>query len=252
MWMTKNMLKLNDSKTEVIVITPSYRANEISIEHVRIADSEVPTTKSARNIGVFFDEHLGMDKQITSVVKSCVLHLKNIARIRQYIDQPACETLVHALISSRLDYANSLLFGLPKYQLTRLQRIQNIAARVVKKIRKYDHITPALISLHWLPVEKRILFKLLLITFKAVHRIAPVYLSEIVTIYEPKRSLRKSNKSTLLVIPKYNTKTYGKRAFAIAGPTEWNRLPESLRSITEYDIFKRKLKTFLFESFYEC
>ena len=121
--MTSNMLKLNDSKTEVIVFTPSHRVNDTNIQNIEIADSEVPISKKARNIGVIFDEHLQMHAHITAVAKSCMMHLINISRIRQYIDQFSCETLVLALISSRLDDSNSLLLGLPKGQIDRLQTI---------------------------------------------------------------------------------------------------------------------------------
>ena len=115
-----------------------------------------------------------------------------------------------------------------------------------------DHITPVLKSLHWLRVEQRILYKLIVLTFKAIHGIAPSYLSELVQVYEPKRSLRLKNRQTLLVLPKYNTTTYGKRAFKIGAPTEWNKLPENLRTITDFEHFKRELKTFLFRISYDC
>ena len=139
-----------------------------------------------------------------------------------------------------------------KGQIDRLQTIQNIAARIVLRRRKFDHITPCLMSLHWLRIEERILFKLLATTFKSIHGIAPGYLRELVKVYEPKRSLRLKNRQALLIVPKYNMVTYGKRAFTIAAPTEWNMLPEELRTITEYDTFKRKLKTYLFKLSYNC
>ena len=107
-------------------------------------------------------------------------------------------------------------------------------------------------SLHWLRVEERILFKFLATTFKSIHGIAPGYLTELVKAYEPKRSLRSKNRQALLIVPKYNLVTYGKRAFTVAAPTEWNRLPEDLRTITELDAFKRKLKTYLFKLSYNC
>ena len=119
-WMTANMLKLNDSKTEVIVITPSHRVNETKIQNIEIADSVVPISKKARNIGVIFDDHLRMHAHVTAVVKSCMMHLINISRIRQYIDQRSCETLVHALISFRSDYSNLLLYAHTKDHTDRL------------------------------------------------------------------------------------------------------------------------------------
>ena len=137
--MTTNMLKPNDSKTEVIVITLSHHPNDINIKRIEIADQ-----KKNRNIGVVFDENLRMNAHATAVAKSCMIDLINISRMRQYIDQFSCITLVHALISFRLDYSNSLFYVLPNGQIDRLHATQNIAAYTIVKRQKYDHITPAL------------------------------------------------------------------------------------------------------------
>ena len=111
-----------------------------------------------------------------------VYHLYNIRRIRKYLTKECTETLIHAFISSRLDYCNSLLFGVPECHLHKLQRVQNAAARLVVQESRFCHITPLLKSLHWLPVKYRIVFKLLLITFKAIHGLAPAYISELISV----------------------------------------------------------------------
>ena len=100
------------------------------------------------------------------------------------------EILVHAFVSSRLDYCNSLLHGSPKYVPQKLQRAQNAAARLIKLSRKYDHITPHLMDLHWLPIEYRIQFKILLLTYKTLNGLAPSYLSDLLQRYAPVRNLR--------------------------------------------------------------
>ena len=93
------------------------------------------------------------------------------------LSKESTEILIHAFVSSKLDHCNSLLYGLPAYQLAKLQVLQNTAARVVSLTRKYDHITPVLESLHWLPVKFRIVFKVLLLVYKALNGMAPPYLS---------------------------------------------------------------------------
>ena len=107
-------------------------------------------------------------------------------------------SLVHAFITSKVDYCNSLLYGVPKYLLLRLQRVLNCAARIVFKSNKYDHITPLLKELHWLPIEQRIKFKILLITFKALNKQAPNYITDLLIPYKPSRSLRSSTKIFLM------------------------------------------------------
>ena len=122
---------------------------------------------------MIFDKNMTMIPQINSVCKGAFYHLRNIARIRKFLTPKSTEILVHAFISSKLDYCNSLLYGVPKFQLQKLQHVQNAAARLITQSCKYDHITPVLINLHWLPVEYRVKFKLLLLTFKALNELAP-------------------------------------------------------------------------------
>ena len=158
-----------------------------------------------------------------------MIHLRNIRIIRRFITQGACEKPVHALISSRLDYANALLIGLPKDSLNKLQSIQNMAARIITKTRKYDHITPVLRSLHWLPIAHRIEFKILCMTFQILHGLAPSYLCDLITIKRSTRCVRSATELNL-VVPKTRTKTYGDRAFSAVAPRLWNSLPMSLKS----------------------
>lgn len=153
--------------------------------------------------------------------------------------------MVHAFITSRLDSCNSILYGLPEAELSKLQRIQNTAARLVARVKKSDHISPVLHNLHWLPVRSRIVFKILLITFKALHGQAPIYITELLTKYNPTRTLRSCNRS-LLLEQKSKTVTNGDRSFSVAAPKLWNSLPQEIRSIDILSRFKSALKTFLF------
>ena len=133
-------------------------------------------------------------------------------------------------------------------KLDKLQRTQNAAARVLSKTRKYDHITPTLIELHWLPVRQRIQFKILLLTWKSLNGLAPSFISQLLTPYVPTRTLRSSDK-LLLKIPK-TFSSYGDRAFSSCAPKLWNSLPMDIRSCVSINAFKNRLKTYLFQTAY--
>lgn len=157
--------------------------------------------------------------------------------------------MVHAFITTKLDNCNSLLYGLPQYLLDRLQNVQNSAARLITRTRKHDHITPILQKLHWLPVKQRIIFKLLLLTYKALHGLAPGYITDMLQPYKPTRELRSSTR-LLLKIPPARLSRYGERAFQHASPKLWNSLPEDIRRCETVASFKTNIKTYLFNQAY--
>lgn len=192
-----------------------------------------------------FDEHMTLQPHVTSCVKSCNWQLRKVGQIRKFLNQESAERLIHAFISSRLDNGNSLLFGLPDYQIGRLQRVHNTAARILTRSGKYDHITPVLYKLHWLPVKHRIEFKILTLTYRCLHGLAPPYLTALLDPYMPTRTLRSSS-SLLLKIPKSMKKSYGDRAFRIAAPHLWNKLPQKIRECKSLHSFKNNLKHHLF------
>lgn len=140
---------------------------------------------------------------------------------------------------------NSLLVGVPECHLKKLARVQHAAARLIVKAGKRDHITPILESLHWLPIPFRIEYKILLLTYKALHDKAPQYIADLLVPYTTTRTLRSSSKQ-LLAVPKIKTATYGERQFSYAAPKAWNLLPEDLKSISALSQFKSSLKTYLF------
>ena len=237
------MLKLNDSKTEVLIIVPPSHSKNYVSRGIRIADAVVVPGETARSLGFVFDSNLTLGREIENRCRVLLFHLRNIRSIRRFLTQSACEKLVHALISSRLDYANSMLVGIPQKRLRQLQMMQNIAARIVTQTRKYDRITPILITLHWLPVKVRIDFKIITLTFKIIHGFAPGYLCDLIKQRETPRCLGSSSK-IVLVIPKTRTKSYGDRAFSVAAPKLWNTLPLYIQNVPNYDEFKNKLKTY--------
>ena len=159
-------------------------------------------------------------------------HLCNIRRIRKYLSQETAGTLAHASITSRIGYCNSLLYGLPNKQLAKIQRVLNASARLVCNAPRFCHITPIMRDLHWLSIRACINFKVLLLTFKALHGLAPQYLQSLISVKTSCYNLRGSN-ILLLAMPSVKSKvTLGDRAFAIAPPSLWNSLHGELRSIT--------------------
>ena len=247
-WMAVNFLKLNDDKTEVIILHSRYQASP-TFTSINIGQESITPSNSVRNIGVLFDSNMTLQPHINAMTSSMFNQIRKIGTIRKYLDRKSTEILVHAFVTSRLDYCNSLLYGVSQDQITKLQRVHNTAARIVSRTRKYEHITPVLKSLHWLPVNQRIIFKILLVTFKALHDLAPGYISDLIHKYHPSRTLRSQDR-LLLAVPYTSTATYGDRAFAKIAPTLWNGLPIHIRKSENVSVFKTRLKTHLFSQAY--
>ena len=144
-----------------------------------------------------------------------------------------------------LDYCNGLLGNMPEKQLRKLQVIQNSAARLITRTKKFESISPVLQTLHWLPIRLRIVYKLLLLAYQCYHGVSPMYLSELLLKYESVRNLRSTQKE-LLVIPQVLTKSYGERSFSYIVPLLWNNIPCSLKKASSVESFKVSLKTYLF------
>ena len=239
---------INDDKTEFLLIGTRKQLAKINTAcSITVGEYDIDPGLCARNLGVWFDSQLNMSMHITKFCNAAFYHLHNIRCIKKYLSRDSLLTLIRAFITIRLDYCNSFLYGLPKSQIAKLQRIQNAAARLAMNIGKYSHVTPALYDLHWLPVRARIHFKILVLTFKAIHRLAPPYISDLISV-RPKSSYNlRSNSSLLLEPPKEKMlATLGARSFYAAAPCLWNSLTPELRDVKSINIFKRNLKTHLF------
>ena len=244
-WMNHNFLQLNSSKTEAMLVGTPLQVRSSSITSITFAGQVIPLSTAVTNLGVKMDSHMTFDTHIKHLCKNSFYHLRNIAKLRPTLSLPDAEKLVHAFVSSRLDYCNALLIGIPGKCIQKLQYIQNSAARILMRVRKYEHITPVLHSLHWLPVSSRIEYKISLLTHQCIHGNAPPYLKELLTPQTTARTLR-STSTNLLHQPRTKLRTQGDRAFYSAAPRLWNALPDHLRAPQTVAVFKRGLKTFLF------
>ena len=250
-WMTQNFLCLNDDKTEVMVIASNTAHKKLSIPHVTIGCEEICPVSNVKNLGFIFDNIMNGKKQVSLICKSAWYHLRNIGKMRKYLDRKSTEVLIHAFVSSKLDINNCLLYGLPDSLLQRLQVVQNTAARLVVRIPKHSHITSTLIDLHWLPIAQRIKLKILMMVFKALNCLAPDYITNMLEYKQKSSHALRSDDLKLLSVPRSNSVTYGDRNFRNAAPILWNLLPVSMRNCQNVDRFKKQLKTYLFHDAYD-
>ena len=217
---------------------------------LRVGDIVIASSSEVKVLGVYFDRHLTMSSQVNAIIKSCSFHLRNISKIRSFLTDSACRTAICSLVTSRLDYCASLLVGSTNYNIQRLQRLQNRAARILTRLPPSASITPVLHNLHWLPVELRIIFRMLVFVFKSIHGIGPEYLNTLVTIYVPSRTLRSGSDHYKLVSSVLGRRE-ARHSFQLFAPSVWNDLPYELRSKTDLGDFKGCLKTFLFRKCYD-
>ena len=245
-WMTRMRLKLNEDKTEFLMISsPSYIVPPLTF---KAGSNTIERSQSCRNLGVIFDSCLNMRLHISNVLRISFFHLRNIGAVRKYITTDSCEKLVHAFVTSKLDYCNSLLINLPKCDVKKLQKVQNVAARIVTRDNMSDSIIPLLLSLHWLPIPLRTVYKLMLLTYKCLNDEGPEYLKDLLHFYQPKDCLRSASQK-LLEQKRFNLESYGKRAFFHAAPFYWNKIPYDVRQVEKTNTFKHALKTYLYNDF---
>jgi len=188
-----------------------------------------------------------MHTHVTWLVGSCYGVLRQLRSICRSLPRSALTTLVTSFIMSKVDYCNAVLAGLPQRELDRVQSVVNTAARLSADARRYDHVTPLLMDLHWLQVPQRIQYKLSVLMYRCLNGAVPQYLTELATpVGSTVRSRLRSASSTDLVVPATRRSTIGDRAFAVAGPRAWNSLSPAVHSSATYNIFKKDLKSHLF------
>ena len=244
-------LKLNPGKSELIWFDRSSKLLQCTELSFSTSSSLLSPSSTVRDLGVILDSTLSLKPHIAAISRACLFHLRRIRQLRTSLDSASLKTLIHCLILTRLDYCNSILYGLPESTLLPLTKILHQAARLCLGLLYRDHITPALCSLHWLPICERIRFKLALLMYKALTNHLPSYLSSMVTPCNSVkgRSSLRSASAGKYVVPGTRL-IFGRRSFTFAGPSIWNSLPPHVRNSLSESVFRSKLKTYLFQSAY--
>ena len=236
-------LKLNPEKTEFIIIGQKAIRESLAPNFpVPLLQNNISPSVEVKNLGVILDSDNSFDNHVAKVCRACYYHLRDLRRIRKFFGVETAILLANAMVSSRLDYCNSLLYGVSKSNIAKLQRVQNALCRIIFRLDKMSHVTSFLKKLHWLPIQHRILYNLLV--FKAINLSQPPYLSVLIKSSSLTHGNRLSISSTR---PK---KHIGRRGFAVAAPAEWNKLPQTVRSQQTIDGFRSQLKTYLFRLAY--
>ena len=168
-WMSSNRLKLNPLKTELIWLHCSSRRNPTFLrKDIVLFGSPITPVNVVRNLGVILDENMTMSEHIARVCQNCYYQLRQIRRIKRSLTANSITLLVLASVHSRLDYCNSVLYSLPWSRLWLLQSVLNSAARLIRGLKRFDHISPVLIELHWLPYPQRVKYKVCMLMFKCL------------------------------------------------------------------------------------
>ena len=240
--MIGNKLPVNPNKTDYLL----FNLKIINVPfNINLNLNTISPSECAKNLDVIFQSDISTDRHISSVVKTCFHQLREFRHIRSFIPKSAAIIFANAFKHSRIDYCNSLFYGLPKYSINRLQKIQNSVARNVTRTSCSSHITPVFKSLHWLSVRYRINFKLCCITLRALSLGEPHYLNSLLIHKLNSHSLRSSSFNPL-TLSFFNKKSNGFRSFTHAASFLWNHLPNTIRSAPTYLSFRKSLKTYFF------
>ena len=243
-WMQSNLLMLNDSKTEIVLLGTRQQLSKLGSLQISVGSANIKLCSKVRNLGVIFDSNMTMEDHVNHVCKTSYLYIRLLGKLRKFLVRDTAAMITHAFVTSRLDYCNSLLYGISNSLITKLQHVLNAAARIVTRTKMCNHITPVLKSLHWLPLAQRCIFKIALLTFKVIHGLAPSYLCDLIKYRSASHDLRSLN-DVLLDVPRCKS-SIGSHAFVVSAPKLWNNLPSDVRTCTSLTSFKTKLKTYLF------
>ena len=239
-WMNCFFLKLNQQKTKIMVFAPKRLKKLIKVNGLLLENECIRFPSVAKNLGVLLDSELTFKDQISQCAKNCYMTIRKISSIKSFLGTNQRKILLTSLVLSQLDYCNAILYNVNNVYLNQLQRVQNCAVKLIFNRRKYDSgLTNLFNSLHWLKVKQRITFKVLLLVHKCIYCQSPVYLNNLLTITN--NFIRTGN----IVSIKVNYSS-SNGAFSVCAPKLWNGLPTSIKLESSTILFKRKLKTHLF------
>ena len=245
-WMDGVKLKLNPEKNEFIIIGQKAIRESLAPNFpVPLLQNNISPSVEVKNLGVIFDSDNSFDNHVAKVCRACYYYLRDLRKIRKFLGVETAILLANAMVSSRLDYCNSLLCGVSKSNIAKLQRVQNALCRIIFRLDNMSHVTPFLKKTPLAPNSTfNILFKYNFLVFKAINLSQPPYLSALIRSSSLTRGNRLSISST------HPNKHIGRRGFAVAAPAEWNKLPQTVRSQQTIDGFRNQLKTYLFRLAY--
>ena len=254
-WMISRKLKLNSGKTEIMLIGSPCKIRLLSnFKEMIVGNSVVTLADQVRSLGVILDQTLTLKKQLNNTKRKVIYNLINISRISKYINEASRMKLVHCLVFSVLDFCNSLYYGLPNHDLHSFQILINSAARIVIGMPQFsrDRITPVCITLHFLPFKARIIYKICLLTYKAVKYGQPRYLANLLKKQVPATNMDLRNYSPDRLDEPMISRSVGiNRCFSYSAPRLYNALPEGVRNSDDVGVFKKRLKTHLFTEAYD-
>ena len=242
-WASGNMLKLNDNKTELMLVSSkgTKHLHDLTTS-ITMGDAQIPFKQSVRTLGFTLDCHLTMNAHVSNIARTCYFELRRLVSIRRFLTSTATATLVSAFVLSRIDYCNSLLFGSTHDVTYNLQRIQNYAARVILCLPNSSSITIHLKPFHWLPVKVRSTYKIACLYYHCHSSTAPSYVTDMLH----KKPLHTRNtRSSSYTMPLLN------HSFSFASSSVWNSIPNDVRCAPSLSSFKSRLKTYLFRSVYK-
>ena len=247
-WMEKSQLKMNDAKTEFIVIGTSSSLQKNTLDNIEIGNTKILQSSKIKFLRVFLDEKLSFKDHIQNRSKKASYNLRLISNIQKYTDIDNTKMLLCTLVLSQLDYVNSILSRTLKTIIKPYQTVQNLVARVAYKKSRREDVYMCLQQLHWLPIKYRTMFKFLTIAYNAVHGKAPHYLKEKLKQKHYHRTTRQSTSTGItLDIPLNRKKSFADGCLSYAAAKYWNDIPDNIRTAKDIKIFKSLLKTHLFK-----
>ncbi|CAB3979720.1 Hypothetical predicted protein [Paramuricea clavata] len=247
---SENELLINPGKTKYMLIGTRQNLQQLPVDMtINFLNETITPVSFAKDLGMTIDSYLTYDQHITNLISSCMNSLCQINRVKKCFDKEALTLIVSALVMNKMVYCSTVWSNTSSTNIKKLQLVQNFACRIITNIGKFDHISPGLRELNWLPVKEQLLLREAIMMYKCVNELAPHYLSDLFT----KRSdihQRDTRSHDSLQIPLYKTSA-GQRSFHYRGVTLWNDLDIKFKKLDSLKTFKNELKRSMLEQIYK-